>query len=49
MDEVSPGDESDAETMPTDMLEDIRYGSQYHPSINRREARYNIRDCIKQR
>ena len=49
MDEISSGDESDAETMSTDMLEDICDGSQYHPSINRREARYKIHDCIKQR
>ena len=35
--------------MSTDMLEDIRDGSQSHPSINRIEARYKIRDCIKQR
>ena len=32
-----------------DILEDIRGGSKYHPSINRREARYKIRDPIKQR
>ena len=33
--------------MSTYMLEDIRYGSQYHLSINRRETRYKIRDYIK--
>ena len=33
--------------MSTDMLEDIRDGSQSHPSINRREARYKICDHIK--
>ena len=31
------------------MLEDIIDRSQYHPNINRREYRYKIRDCIKQR
>ena len=31
------------------MLEDIRDRSQSHPSVNRGEARYNIRDHIKQR
>ena len=30
------------------MLEDIRDVSQSHPSINSREARYKIRDCIIQ-
>ena len=33
--------------MSTDMVEDIRDGSQYHPIIHRREARYNICDRIK--
>ena len=45
---MSSGDESEAEPMSTDMLEDIRERSQYHPSINRREACYRIRDCVKQ-
>ena len=43
---MSPGDESDSEPMSTDLLEDIRDGSQSRPIINRREARYNIRDHI---
>ena len=47
MNSMSSGDEYDAEDMSTDMLEDIRDGCQSHPTINRREARYNIRDCIK--
>ena len=33
--------------MSTDTLEDIRGGSQSHPRINRREARYQICDLIK--
>ena len=33
--------------MPTDMLEDISDGSKSHPILNRREARYKIRDSIK--
>ena len=40
--------ESDAEPMSTYMLEDIFNGSQSHPRINRIEAHYNIRYCIKQ-
>ena len=31
------------------MLEDIRDGSQTHPNVNRREARYKICDRIRQR
>ena len=44
---ISSGDESDTEPMSIDMLEEISDGSQSHPSINSREACYNIRDCIK--
>ena len=43
------GNESDHDLISTEMLEDIRDGSQTHPNVNRREARYKIRDCIKQR
>ena len=44
---ISSGDEYDAEPMPTDILEDIRDNSKSRQSINRREARYKISDCIK--
>ena len=47
MDALDHGDESDDKPMPTDMLEMFCDGSQYHTHINRREARYKIRDCIK--
>ena len=49
MDAMSSSGESDAEPMSTEILEDIGCGSQSHPSINRREACYKIRDCIKRR
>ena len=49
MDAMNSGDESDHDLMSTEMLEYIRDGSQTHPSVNRREARYKIRDRIKQR
>ena len=42
-------DESDHDLISTEMLEDIRDGSQYHPNVNRREAHYKIRDRISQR
>ena len=48
MDVMSSGDESDAEPMSMDMLEDIIDGSKSHTSKNSRKARYNIRDHIKQ-
>ena len=44
---MSSGNESDAEPMPTEMLEYICDVSQSHPSVNSREARYKIRDRTK--
>ena len=49
MDTISSVNGSDAEPMSLDILDNIRYGSQSCPIINRREARYKIRDCFKQR
>ena len=49
MDAMDSGNESDDDPISTDMLEDIHDISQYHPNINKREARYIIRDSIKQR
>ena len=46
---MSSGDESYDEPMSTNMLEYIRFGNQSYPSIHRREARYMIHDCVKQR
>ena len=45
IDAVSSGGESDNELT---MLEYISDESQYHLIINRREACFKIRDCIKQ-
>ena len=45
---MDSGYESDDEPMYTEMLEDICDGSQFHLNVNRREACYKIRDCIKQ-
>ena len=42
------GDESDDVPISTEMLKDIRDSSQSHTNVNRIEARYKIRDCIKQ-
>ena len=46
---MSSSDESDAEPMSKDILGYIRDGSQSHPIINKREARYKILDSFKQR
>ena len=43
------GDESDDEPMSTEMLEDIREGIQYNPTVNSRYTRYKIRGRIRQR
>ena len=49
MHEMSAGDESHAEHMYTDILKDNCDIKQSHLIINRIEACYKIRDCIKQR
>ena len=49
MDVINSGDDSDHDLISTDMLEDIHDRSQTHLNVNRREARYEIRDPIRQR
>ena len=49
MENINSGDESDHDLISTDMLEDIRDGSQTNPNVNIREARYKIHDHIRQR
>ena len=49
MDTINSDDESDHDLIYTEMLEDIRDGSQTYPNVNRREVRYKIRDRIRQR
>ena len=48
MDAINSGDESDHDIISTEMLEDIHDGSQTHLNVNRRLARYKIRDPITQ-
>ena len=45
---MNSGYESYHDLISTEMLEYIRDGSQTHPNVNRIEARYKIRDRIKQ-
>ena len=49
MENINSNDESDHDLISTEMLEDIRDGSQTHLNINRREARYKISDPVRQR
>ena len=49
MDTMDYGNESNDDPISTDILEEIRDGSQYHPNVNRRGVHYKIRDHIKQR
>ena len=46
---INSGDESDNDLISTDMLQDIRDGSQTHLNVNKRGERYRIRDHIRQR
>ena len=49
MDDINSGDESDNDLISANMLEDIRDVSQTHLNVNRREARYEIRDLIRKK
>ena len=45
---MDSGNESDDDPMSTEILEDIRDISQFHPRFNKREARYKIQNHIQQ-
>ena len=49
MENIDSGDESDHDLISTERLEDICDGSQSHQNVNKREAHYKIRDCVRQR
>ena len=40
MDAMNSGNESDHDLISTEMVEDIRDGSQTHPNVNKRESLY---------
>ena len=46
-DAIDSGDEYEDEPMSMEMLEDIPDGGQSHPSVNRTDTRFKIRDSIK--
>ena len=49
MENFDSNEKSDHDLISTEMLEDIRDGSQTHQNINKREARYKIRDRIRRK
>ena len=49
MDNLDSNEKSDHDLISTEMLEDICDGSQTHPTVNKGEARYEIRDHIRQK
>ena len=49
MEDINSGNESDHDLISTEMLEDMRDGSQTHPNVHRREERNIVCDCIRQR
>ena len=46
MENLDSNEHSNHDLISTEMLEDIRDGSQTHPTVNKRKARYEIRDHI---
>ena len=49
MENINSSDELDHDIISTEMLHDIRDGSQTHPNVNKREARYKVRDRVRKR
>ena len=49
MENIDSNEKSDHDLISTDMLEDICDRSQTHPTVNKREARYEIRDRIRRK
>ena len=49
LENIDSNERSNHDIISTETLEDIFDGSQTHPNVNKREARYKIRDHIKQR
>ena len=49
MENLDSNEESDHDLISTEMVEDIRDGSQTHPNVNKMEAHYKIHDRVRQR
>ena len=48
IDAMDYGNDSEHDLISTEMLENIRDESQYHPNVNRKESCYKIRNGIRQ-
>ena len=49
MENLDSNEESDNDLISTEMLEDIRDESQTHLNVNKRKARYKIRDRVRKK
>ena len=49
MENLDSNEQSDHDLISTEMLEDIRDGTQTHPNVNKMEARYKICDRVRQK
>ena len=49
MEDLDSNEKSDYELISMETLEDIRDGSQTHPTVNKREARYELLDCVRRK
>ena len=49
MDNLDSNEKSDHDLISTEMLEDIRDGSQTHPNVNKSKERYKIFDHVRQK
>ena len=49
MENLDSNEQSNHDLISTETLEDIRDGSQTHSNVNKREARYEIRDRIRRK
>ena len=49
MENIDENENFDDNLISTETLHDIRDGSQTHPNVNKSEARYEIRDRIRQK
>ena len=49
MENIDSNEKSDHNLISTEMLEDISDGSKTHPTVNKREARYEIRERVSRK
>ena len=49
MKNIDSNEKSDHDFISKEVLEDIRDGSKTHPTVNKREARYEIRDRVRRK